>query len=76
MVRFSHHPIARVERFPCPLRDIPFRQRVSCSGNKSCESQANHQQLPGVRCPKCAEKGEEVWVIQGRACGHCGTACY
>ncbi|KAK0729743.1 hypothetical protein B0H67DRAFT_473902 [Lasiosphaeris hirsuta] len=33
-------------------------------------------QLPGVRCPTCAAKGNEVWVIPGRACGDCGTACY
>ncbi|EFX01850.1 hypothetical protein CMQ_4921 [Grosmannia clavigera kw1407] len=31
--------------------------------------------LPGVRCPKCAKDGKEVWVIPGRACGYCGTAC-
>ncbi|KAK0710145.1 hypothetical protein B0T26DRAFT_755255 [Lasiosphaeria miniovina] len=29
--------------------------------------------LPGVRCPTCAAKGEEVWVIPGRACGYCRT---
>ncbi|KAK3366989.1 hypothetical protein B0T24DRAFT_535291, partial [Lasiosphaeria ovina] len=34
------------------------------------------QQLPGVRCPTCASNGQEVWVIRGRACGHCGTACF
>ncbi|EJT70433.1 hypothetical protein GGTG_11457 [Gaeumannomyces tritici R3-111a-1] len=31
--------------------------------------------LPGVRCPTCASKGNEVWVIPGRACGYCGTPC-
>ncbi|KAK4168122.1 hypothetical protein QBC43DRAFT_284760 [Cladorrhinum sp. PSN259] len=29
--------------------------------------------MPGVLCPTCAEKGEEVWVIPGRACGYCQT---
>ncbi|KAK3935075.1 hypothetical protein QBC46DRAFT_346993 [Diplogelasinospora grovesii] len=29
--------------------------------------------LPGIRCQTCAAKGEEVWVIPGRACGSCGT---
>ncbi|CCD34774.1 hypothetical protein BofuT4_P099630.1 [Botrytis cinerea T4] len=31
--------------------------------------------MPGVRCPTCLAKGEEVWVIPGRACGACGTGC-
>ncbi|KAL2174032.1 uncharacterized protein P884DRAFT_264297 [Thermothelomyces heterothallicus CBS 202.75] len=29
--------------------------------------------LPGVRCQKCAENGEEVWVVPGLICGKCGT---
>ncbi|KAK4224027.1 hypothetical protein QBC38DRAFT_371891 [Podospora fimiseda] len=29
--------------------------------------------MPGVLCPTCAEKGQEVWVIPGRACGYCRT---
>ncbi|KAL2158802.1 hypothetical protein VTH06DRAFT_3994 [Thermothelomyces fergusii] len=29
--------------------------------------------LPGIRCPKCAENGEEVWVIPGLLCGRCGA---
>lgn len=32
--------------------------------------------MPGVRCPTCLAKGEEVWVIPGRACGACGTGCW
>jgi hypothetical protein len=31
--------------------------------------------MPGVRCPTCAAAGQEVWVIPGRCCGICGTAC-
>ncbi|QSZ37427.1 hypothetical protein DSL72_009525 [Monilinia vaccinii-corymbosi] len=31
--------------------------------------------MPGVRCPTCLAKGQEVWVIPGRACGACGTGC-
>ena len=31
--------------------------------------------MAGVRCPTCAIKGQEVWVIPGKACGYCGTAC-
>ncbi|KAL2193058.1 hypothetical protein P885DRAFT_81651 [Corynascus similis CBS 632.67] len=29
--------------------------------------------IPGVRCKKCAENGEEVWVVPGLVCGKCGT---
>ncbi|KFG78383.1 hypothetical protein MANI_012262 [Metarhizium anisopliae] len=32
-------------------------------------------QIPGTRCPTCALKGKEVWVIPGRNCGYCGTPC-
>lgn len=32
-------------------------------------------QMAGVRCPTCAANGQEVWVIPGKSCGHCGTAC-
>ncbi|THV53042.1 hypothetical protein BGAL_0061g00180 [Botrytis galanthina] len=31
--------------------------------------------MPSVRCPTCLAKGQEVWVIAGRACGACGTGC-
>jgi len=31
--------------------------------------------ISGVRCPTCPAKGQEVWVIPGKACGYCGTAC-
>lgn len=33
-------------------------------------------QLPGVRCPKCAENGKESWVLPGRSCSTCGTPCF
>ncbi|KAF2808557.1 uncharacterized protein BDZ99DRAFT_464422 [Mytilinidion resinicola] len=29
--------------------------------------------VPGRRCPACLEKGETVWVIQGKCCPECGT---
>lgn len=32
-------------------------------------------QMPGVRCPTCEKNGKLVWVIPGRLCGYCGTAC-
>ncbi|KAL3417122.1 hypothetical protein PVAG01_11122 [Phlyctema vagabunda] len=31
--------------------------------------------MSGVRCPTCLARGQEVWVIPGRACGYCGTGC-
>ncbi|KAL4992051.1 hypothetical protein BDW68DRAFT_106085 [Aspergillus falconensis] len=31
--------------------------------------------MPGVRCPKCQGAGKETWVIPGKYCHVCGTAC-
>jgi len=31
--------------------------------------------MPGVKCPKCAAKGTETWVLQGKACPKCGQIC-
>ncbi|EPS26694.1 hypothetical protein PDE_01632 [Penicillium oxalicum 114-2] len=31
--------------------------------------------MPGVRCPNCAAKGQEVWVIPGKSCHVCHTPC-
>ncbi|AEO65144.1 uncharacterized protein THITE_33145 [Thermothielavioides terrestris NRRL 8126] len=36
---------------------------------------AHAQLMPGVRCPTCASNGVEVWVLEGRRCAKCGTAC-
>jgi hypothetical protein len=33
-------------------------------------------EMTGVKCPTCAADGKEVWVIPGKACGACGTACW
>jgi len=29
--------------------------------------------MKGIRCPTCAARGHESWVILGRACGYCET---
>ena len=34
-----------------------------------------HNKMPGVRCPACKQKGQEVWVIPGTRCHKCGYAC-
>ncbi|QKX57468.1 uncharacterized protein TRUGW13939_04582 [Talaromyces rugulosus] len=31
--------------------------------------------MPGVRCQGCAARGQETWVIPGKACHVCGTEC-
>lgn len=31
--------------------------------------------MPGVKCPTCAAKGQEVWVIPGKSCHVCHTPC-
>jgi hypothetical protein len=33
------------------------------------------EQMPGVRCQGCAARGQETWVIPGKACHVCGTEC-
>lgn len=35
----------------------------------------NVMPMPGVKCPKCASKGVESWVLPGKSCPKCGTAC-
>ncbi|KAL4901315.1 hypothetical protein BDW74DRAFT_160214 [Aspergillus multicolor] len=35
----------------------------------------NTMTMPGVRCPKCQGSGKETWVIPGKYCHVCGTAC-
>ncbi|KAJ5710852.1 hypothetical protein N7488_005008 [Penicillium malachiteum] len=40
--------------------------------NSSCVSASSKlpsvNKMPGVRCPNCASKGQEVWVIPGKSC--------
>ena len=31
--------------------------------------------IPSVMCPACKDEGVEVWVIYGKCCPRCGTAC-
>ena len=31
--------------------------------------------MPGVKCPTCAARGIEQWVIPGKYCPRCSTAC-
>ena len=31
--------------------------------------------IPGIKCPKCLEKGKTVWVIPGKNCRECGHPC-
>ena len=31
--------------------------------------------MPGVKCPTCAERGIEQWVLPGKHCPRCSTAC-
>ena len=32
-------------------------------------------QMPGVRCPRCAERGIEQWVLPGKHCPRCNQPC-
>ena len=32
-------------------------------------------QMPGVRCPRCAERGIEQWVLPGKHCPRCDQPC-
>ncbi|OJJ75731.1 hypothetical protein ASPBRDRAFT_663418 [Aspergillus brasiliensis CBS 101740] len=31
--------------------------------------------MPGIKCPQCLNEGTDVWVIPGKNCHKCGTAC-
>lgn len=31
--------------------------------------------MPGVKCPRCAEKGIEQWVLPGKHCPRCNQPC-
>lgn len=31
--------------------------------------------MPGVKCPRCAEKGIEQWVLPGKHCPRCSQPC-
>ena len=31
--------------------------------------------MPGVKCPTCAARGIEQWVLPGKHCPRCSTAC-
>ena len=31
--------------------------------------------MPGVRCPACAARGVEQWVLPGKNCPKCAHAC-
>ncbi|TLD21865.1 hypothetical protein PspLS_07781 [Pyricularia sp. CBS 133598] len=56
------------------VRDLePSRSNMPSSSDTGIRQKAG---IPGVRCPTCAASGSEVWVIQGRACGTCGTPCF
>lgn len=36
---------------------------------------SNEMAMPGVPCPTCAAKEQEVWVLAGKVCGYCCTPC-
>ncbi|PSR83833.1 hypothetical protein BD289DRAFT_483101 [Coniella lustricola] len=57
---------------PLPASPYPLYPDFSSSSHPNIRSRP----LPGVRCPTCAQKGKEVWVIPGRACSTCGTPCF
>ena len=31
--------------------------------------------MPGVRCPRCAEREKEQWVLPGKHCPRCNQPC-
>ncbi|KAJ5930610.1 hypothetical protein N7466_006103 [Penicillium verhagenii] len=46
---------------------------TSCAAKGSSSPVVN--KMPGVRCPNCYAKGQEVWVIPGKSCHVCATPC-
>lgn len=55
-----------------PLRCFALRQQRAYW---TVEHEADEYKMAGVRCPKCAERGQEVWVIPGKNCHVCGNPC-
>ncbi|KAJ5116377.1 hypothetical protein N7456_000725 [Penicillium angulare] len=47
----------------------------SFSCGVQCANTNKVNKMPGVRCPNCAAKGQEVWVIPGKSCHICHTPC-
>lgn len=39
------------------------------------QGHCNPMGVPSVKCPTCAAEGVETWVIYGKVCPRCGTAC-
>ena len=33
------------------------------------------EKMPGVKCPTCAARGIESWVLSGKNCPKCGHPC-
>ena len=59
------------------INTLEVRGCGCCAGNAvwtaSAEAYAPGKQVPGRRCPTCAEQGQTVWVIPGRTCPYCFT---
>ena len=39
------------------------------------EGEGYDSRMPGVRCPNCLKRGIEKWVLPGKHCPICSTAC-
>ena len=35
----------------------------------------NEMPMPGVKCPRCAERGIDQWVLPGKHCPRCNQPC-
>ena len=48
---------------------------LSCGNAHILRPLIVHMPMPGVKCPTCASRGIEQWVLPGKHCPNCATAC-
>jgi hypothetical protein len=48
---------------------------LACGGANILKPIIHLMPMPGVKCPTCASRGIEQWVLPGKHCPNCSTAC-
>ncbi|KAI6780612.1 uncharacterized protein J7T54_008530 [Emericellopsis cladophorae] len=60
-------------QLPCGAMSAASHPVIDFHSNP--EGTREHGRSPGVLCPNCRLDGHEIWVIPGRNCRVCNTAC-
>ena len=60
----------------CNIFNVSYSNNLACQALGGQEDIIIHElPMPGVKCPTCAARGLEQWVIPGKHCPRCSTAC-